>query len=108
MKKLTVNIIFLFAIIFNLPVFADKVVVNGAPITLTASINDDQVYTLPADYTVQSYNYVMLDGEQRICTQTTQPIFADLDVKVITVTQGTDQTSWYCYEYNTKYFQINP
>lgn len=110
MKKGLLSLTLITFIFINVSAIAEKPILQGAPGILTAPTDDEyEAYTLPADYTIGPFNYVILDGTQRVCYPDTQPEFADLDVQVITVNVGNNTlTTWYCYEYNSNYFTIQP
>ncbi|WP_133128664.1 hypothetical protein [Legionella nagasakiensis] len=106
MKRISSKIAILFFTIMSFSVFADKIIITGQPIVLESH---DNVYYLPANYaTTASYNYVTINGVNRVCYLEQQPTLADLDMMVIHVEVNGVQTAWNCYAYNTQYFEVTP
>jgi hypothetical protein len=101
MKK---TLFYVFAILtfFNFPAFAiETVTITGEPVELAPVVDTQDTYTLPADYTVQTYNYVNFDGASRVCYVAAQQFPSTIE-KIIKV----NGTTWYCYEANQPYFRI--
>lgn len=84
--------------------FADKIAINGAPVVLEQK---GEIYYTPATYQPsKTYNYVTLNGTNRVCYATKQPQLASLDMIVVNVSVGGTSTVWNCYAYSPDYFVV--
>src|SRR5215208_2799616 len=109
MKRVFLSCALLTGCLLSFDIFAlERVVVSGEPVTLVTT-TDGSTYTLPANYTVQSTNYVTLNGARRVCFATAQPNLTNVNVQAITVDVNGVATTWNCYLFNENNFQVvNP
>ncbi|AHE65926.1 hypothetical protein [Legionella oakridgensis] len=90
----------------SFPAFADKIIITGQPIVLE---DRDDVYYVPANYSATTaYNYVTINGVNRVCYLEQQPTLAGVDMITINVEVNGVKTPWNCYAYSTEYFEVTP
>lgn len=92
--------------VINFPAFADKIVIQGAPVVLE---QQGDVYYLPKDYTnTVGYYYVTLGVSKKICYLEAQPALASLDKSMVKVNVNGTEVEWNCYALNDVFFEISP
>jgi hypothetical protein len=86
-------------------VFADKIVIKGAPVILQ---ENQGVYVAPNDFNATGdYYYVTVAGSNRVCYLAEQPTFTIKPVP-ISVRLGEKNVTWQCYEVDPTYFEVQP
>ena len=92
--------------LFSMSSFADKITISGAPVVLT---QQGETYVLPADYTATGdYYYVTVNGSNKVCYPQEQPTLASLTPTTLSVQVSGKAVQWVCYNYDEKYFIVNP
>ncbi len=90
----------------SFPLFADKVVITGEPVTLE---QQGSVYVTPKGYVSKtSYHYVNVDGTKRVCYLEKQTTLTSLDPVVLDVTVDGHSAKWTCYSFDETYFEVAP
>jgi hypothetical protein len=91
---------------FSVSSFAERITISGTPVILT---QQGDAYILPSDYTATGdYFYVTVNGTNKVCYQQQQPTLASLEPTTLNVQVSGKAVQWTCYNYDEKYFIVNP
>ena len=105
MKISIIKLISCVLMLFSLSAYADKIILNGRPVTL---IPADTYYTFPKGYTqLNKYPFVRINDVDRVCFLNKIPELAHLDMLRFTILQSGKKFLWFCYRYDSRYFTIN-
>jgi hypothetical protein len=90
--------------VFSASAFAEKITITGQPVRLE---KNGDIYVVPSDYKVApTYQYVVIDGQNRACFLDKRPDFTSLDVVSINVQVGVEKATWNCYSIDPTYFVV--
>lgn len=102
MKNTILKICGIAILAFSLPAFADKIVIKGEPVLLEKR---GEIYYAPATLkTTNTYQYVTIGTEKRVCYLEKQPDLVSLNVLMLNVDVGGQQHTWNCYSYDPNFF----
>lgn len=83
---------------------AETITITGTPVPL--ELRGD-VYYVPETYVPgDSYNYVVVNGTNRVCYAQPQPNLASLEVLPLQVNVGGSTVTWHCYAFSPDYFTV--
>lgn len=94
----------IFLLVVSLPVYSEKIVITGKPVTLELHPG---YFTFPQTYTDRNmgYYFVTIAGINRVCYLKKQPELSRLDTIQIIIEKNKLQLPWTCYQYNSVYFE---
>lgn len=102
--KTMLKLTFLSLMMVSVSSFAETITITGTPVPLEQR---GEVYFTPTTFTPGgSYNYVVVNGTNRVCYAETQPNLASLDVLALQVNVGGQVMNWHCYAYSPDYFTV--
>jgi hypothetical protein len=105
-KNIISGVVALFFVLFSLTAFCDRIVISGKPALLNLHPG---YFTFPSSYTDShlGYHYVTLTGINRVCYLKTQPDLSALDMVQIVIEENGVKLPWNCYQYNSRFFEID-
>lgn len=102
--KTLLKITFLSLMMVSASIFAQTVTITGTPVPLEMR---GEVYYAPDTYVPgESYNYVVINGTNRVCYSEVQPNLASLEVMPLQVYVGGSTVTWHCYAFSPEYFTV--
>lgn len=105
MKTWIISLSALLLISLSLALFAQKTLINTKPALLQANGN---YYSFPASYTHQlnRFHYVIIGSEHRVCYIYPQNNLASLDLLQVNLELHNKRFYWYCYRFDSRFFEI--
>ena len=106
MKALLLKLTSLVLMIYSLNLSAVTILLQTRPVILIANGSD---YRFPRNYApINSYHYVIIANERRVCFINQQPQLSGLDLLRVSIDdQFGKRYLWFCYRYDPRYFTID-
>jgi hypothetical protein len=105
-KNTVAGVVALFLVLFSMTAFCDRIVISGKPVVLDLHVG---YFTFPSSYTDSNlgYHYVSLTGINRVCYLTIQRDLNTLDMVQIVIEENGVKLPWNCYQYNSRFFEMD-
>ncbi len=103
MKKLLLSIAVASFGILSANSYADKIVVQGAPIVVQ---KEGTTYVVPSSTVVSDRYFFKVGDERRVCYKEVQPALSKVELGPMAFKLGNDRIIVHCYTYSPDYFVV--